>query len=183
MQFEHHGHTVTVNPDSFVFTVSGPQFEDGKSQYDAIFRSAEQAKDEIEKRIAAAEKQAVATRRVSLPALDATTAEAITIRGVNRTDSTVLGAKDAEGLPFDFFPRVAWIERALLVRKDLKKRMAAIDAQLGPFGMRANVGYGRIAPYRYDAKTAGLEAEFSRKAQAAIAAEPKPDEAQTGRQI
>ena len=173
MHFEHHGHTVTVNTD-FRFVVTGPQF----SEKDDPFSSANDAKSEITKRIEAAQKEAVASRRISLPAFDAGTAREITIRGVNRTDSSVLGALDKGWFGANFFPAVSWIKPLLAERLALLARVAEIEKQLLPYGMRAKVGYGgRVDPKDYETKTATLETEFDRKAQAALAATPKSDAA------
>lgn len=167
MQFAHNGHTVTVDAETFLFHVAGPQFEAGERRY---FPSALSAKEEIDKRVKAAEREAITIRRVALPAIDGN-GEPITIRGINRATSSILGATNAEGMLQDFFPAVSWIAALLKERRMVRARMKAIEKIVEKFGMRAKAGYAvRLDATQYDRALAAFEAEFDRKAQAALTA-------------
>ena len=141
----HHGHRIMLT-DGLMFLVTGPQFEDEKYDHARTFDSVSQAKKAIDGRVAAAQKQAVITHRVSIPMLDEM-GKPIAVRGVNRADSGVLGYSSPDlqwasliSLP-EMFPSVPWIERALAARVDALKRAAALTDQVEKYGIRASRGY------------------------------------------
>lgn len=138
MKFEHMGHTVSVT-DHFEFSVSGPEFADARS-YD----SANAAREAIANRIKTAERERTVIRRVSLDALDAS-GNPLTIRGINRTDGTLLGGPDTDTI----FPSVSWLADILRQRAALRQQIKAIDDKTVRYQIRANRAHGRIENESY----------------------------------
>ena len=165
--FDHNGHTVTLT-ERFEFEVAGPQWREPSDKYQKMFGSAIEAKSEIDRRVAQATKQAEAIRRVALSALDAEGKE-ITIRGINRTDSTILGGSGAKGFrKMDAFPNFPWIADLLKKRVAFCNEINKIETTLYGYGFSGSRAYGRLDG-DYDAHLSKLEHDYSEKSDKARA--------------
>ena len=173
--FEYNGHSVSLT-ERFEFEVAGPEWTGPGDTHYKMFGSAIDAKNEIDRRVIQATKQREVVRRVALPALDAK-GDKIIIRGINRTDSSILGGSDAKGFrQIDVFPDLTWIADLLKRRHSLCAEVDKIEVAVYRFGIKSRRGYGRLAG-NYDEHLQALESEFNRKAQEAIQAAPKTDAA------
>lgn len=174
-EITHRGHRIAVT-DDLMFSVTGPQFE-----VTELRSSVALAKEEIDKRITAAEKQAIATHRTAIPALDQN-GVSITVRGVNRNAGNVLGYEKVDGigprlnLP-EIFPAVPWIEAVLKERRETIARAAALTQKVWKYGIKASRAYGRVNPDHYDAMHAALVAEIENKTAEAQVDAPANDAA------
>jgi hypothetical protein len=160
-------HKIELNPRSWEFTVSGPEFDDLK--YKMSFKSYQAAREEIEKRVSETNKMAAKNISFSLSVLDANGSNVVVSR-INRTTSELSGLTTKQ-----FYPNVSWVREALQKRKALASELKNIENALRPVEMINTLGWGgRIEADSYGRVVEKLNAEFTEKTKIANeAATPK----------
>lgn len=163
------GHVITVDPRTWTFTASGPEFEGTASAYTMTFSSFEAAKAEINKRVD--ESARIRAKNITLEArvLDER-GERVTITRINRANGEVIGLSTRR-----FYPDVRWIFNALADLKRLRSEVVVIEKNLKDVQLDRSRTYGRIDAEDYGRKIDALQKEIEEKtAKANAMAEPTP---------
>ena len=140
---EYMGHTITLEPRNWEFTVSGPEFSDEK--YTIQFKSYEAAKAEITKRHSETER--LRMRDISLDVTILNDQGVPTrITRINRATGSLIGVKGRT-----VYPNVIWIRQALETRTKLLAEIDTLERSLGSreIYIQTNRYYSRIEVDRY----------------------------------
>lgn len=145
------GHTISLM-ENWNFKVTGPEFDDHK--YSIAFACFEEAKTEIEKRMAASAAIAAKNIRLSAKVIDFN-GNLVEITGINRRDGK---AKGVEGERF--FPNVPWVAEAVARINRLRDEVRSIDEKLSVLTIRRSRGVGYIEPADYAKQIRRLEEDI-----------------------
>lgn len=165
--FEHNGHVVTLT-DDHRFEIAGPAFEDEGRGYKAtLFDTAREARERIDARVKARERQETTRTKVAIEAVD-DAGTPCTIRGINANTSALLGVPaDGRGIR-RIFPPVPWLVEAIKHWRDLQRQTSKAEETINRYRLDGSVGYGRIAAHEYDRKLANFLESFEKAQRAAI---------------
>jgi len=153
------GHQIRLQSD-WTFRVTGPEFDESK--YNITFSSLRTAREEIEKRVADAERIAAKNLTFSAVVYDELgNREEIT--RINRQSGNLAGATSAGSIETKYvYPRVDWIVESLRRRRQIQKELDQIDTALRDVRISVSRAFsGRISADEYPNKILAFQRELN----------------------
>ena len=152
------GHTITLSPD-WQFSVTGPEFDE--KSYAIIFKSYEDATEEITKRINGTNSLRIKNINVSFRVLN-NKGEICDITHINRSTGEIPGTTS------NLYPNVPWVREALVKLNSLRRTIADVEKPLSSLSINFRRGYGHIEAEKYIPLLEALAKEISDKARVAV---------------
>ena len=156
------GHTITLNPASWTFTVTGPEFdEDFKLGRTITFSSFSDAQTEISRRVSETEKLQARNLKFEWPVLD----QHGNLHTITRIDRRSGDLPNIDGRYV--YPYAKWVEQALKRHRDLLTEAEDIRKSLANLQISTARSYSRIEADDYFRKVEALKKEIAEKIAAA----------------
>lgn len=156
------GHTITLNPTSWTFTVTGPEFDDdAKLGRTITFSSFSDAQTEISRRVSDTEKLQARGLKFEWPVLD----QNGNLHTITRIDRRTGDIPNIDGRYI--YPYVKWVEQALKRQRDLLTEAGDIRKSLTDLEISVRRSFGRIDAETYFRKVEALKREIAEKIAAA----------------
>lgn len=171
--FTHDGHDVRLTR-SYEFEVSGPAFD---GEYDKRFDTAQKAREAIDRRAKALERQERTKATMAIEAID-DMGEPCTIRGIHMNSRRLLGVPqvDHRSTPRRVLPPARWLRNEVRRWRALKKECADLENKIaGYWHLGSATGHGRIEAVDYDAAVKRFQEEWAALVAKAERDAPKGD--------
>ncbi len=141
------GHEITLQPN-WTFSVIGPEFEETNKRYAIQFKSLEDARAEIDKRISDTQKLRLKNIKLDLKLLS-DRGEIVEVTKIDRREGNISAGSD-------LYPNVPWVSEALKRLNVLRNETNTIEDSLRKIKISHRRGYGRIDADDYPRKVEEL---------------------------